>query len=186
GCLAERVGELAEVRAGGLEVLVRAEGGDDPAGEGGVRGESVVRGEIVDRVVGGGQHGDVELVEQGAGPVLGPGELLGDLVVQRVGGAGVQHGLQAEDIVELVLHPVAGGGAGVGVPVLGQQVPGAAGGGLVQRALAHAEVREVHAAGVHQAVDVVVGRDEQRGRVTERLVVEQQPGVDVPVGRDDR
>src|SRR5699024_1074564 len=93
GGLAERVGELAEVRAGGLEVLVRAEGGDDPAGEGGVRGERVVRGEVVDGIVGGGQDGDLELVEQGAGSVLGPGELLGDLVVHRVGGARVQHGL---------------------------------------------------------------------------------------------
>src|SRR5690606_6284627 len=74
----------------------------------------------------------------------------------------------------------------VGVPVRGQQVPGPAGGLLVQRALAHAEVGEVHAARVHEPVDVVVRGDEQRGRVAEGLVVEQEARIDVPVGRDDR
>ncbi len=56
----------------------------------------------------------------------------------------------------------------------------------VSSRLADAERLERHPAGVEQPRDVVVGRDEQRRRVGERAVVEQQARVDVPVGRDDR
>src|SRR5699024_352527 len=111
---------VAEVQAAGAHGLVGAVvgAGVDPGGlAGGGGGERGVRGEVVDGVVGGRHDGDLELVEQCAGAELGAGELLGDRVVHRVGGARVQHGLEAEDLVELVLHPVAGGGAGVGVPV---------------------------------------------------------------------
>src|SRR5699024_9882826 len=51
GSLAQSLGQLAEVGAGRLEVLVRAEGGDDAAGEGRVLRQGRVGGEVVDRVV---------------------------------------------------------------------------------------------------------------------------------------
>src|SRR5690625_6729860 len=64
-CALPIFGQLAEVGAGRLEVLVRAEGGDDAAGEGRVLRQGRVGGEVVDRVVGGGEHLDAEALEQG-------------------------------------------------------------------------------------------------------------------------
>ena len=55
-----------------------------------------------------------------------------------------------------------------------------------ERTLSDAERVERDADGVQQPRHVVVGRDEQRGGIAERLVVEQQPRVDVAVRRDHR
>ena len=173
-------------RSGHLQVPVRPEGGEHAAGEAGIRGQGGVGGEVVARVVGGGQHLDAEPLEQRPGPVGVLGEPLGDLVVDRVRGLCRRPDGDVEDLGELRLEPVPRRRTAEQGPVLAQPAPHLAGLRLGELAAAHAEVVQRDAAGVQEAGDVVVGRDEERGRIRERHVVGEHAGVDVPVRREDR
>ena len=169
---------------GGVEILVGPERGEHAAGERRVGGERCVHREVVHGVVGGGEHLDAEALEQGARAVRGVAESSGDLVVDGVGRLGRGLDVDVEERGELVRQPVARCGAGVEVPMARERAPGLARVG--GPAAADAEGREVDACGVQQARDVVVVRDEQVGRVGERLVIEQQRRGDVAVRGDDR
>ena len=112
------------------------------------------------------------------------GEGGGELVVDGVGLVGAEAvGVDAEDVGELLLEPVAGGGAGEEVPVRGEDTPGLPG----ARALGAADAQLVqrHARGVQDAAQVVVGADDQGRRVREGGVVDEHLRVEVAVRGDD-
>jgi hypothetical protein len=186
GRLAQPRHRLGPVRAGRFQIAVGAEGGDDPAVPGGVRGERAVRREVVAGVVGGGQDLDAEAPEQGAGPEGVVGEPLGDPVVDPVRAVRARTLGDAEDLGQLRLEPVPDGGAAEDGPVRAQPAPHGPRLGLRQRAAAHAQLRQGHAGGVQQPGHVVVRGDQQARRVGERCVVGQQPGVHVTVRGEDR
>ena len=94
--------------------------------------------------------------------------------------------VDVEDVGQLGLEPAAHRRAAVDVPVRAEQPPHLPGLRLRQAGRADPERVQPDPAGVQQPGHVVVGGDEQRGRIGERLVVEQQPGVDVAVRGDDR
>ena len=186
GGLAQLGHRVRPAGLGGLEVAVRAEGRDDPARPGRVGGERGVRGQVVARVVRGGQHRDPEPLVERPRPVGVGGQPLGQLVVDRVGRVRRRARRDVEDVTQLRLQPVAHRGAAVDVPVRAQQPPHLPGLRLGKRAAAHAKLVQRDAAGVQQPGDVVVRGHEQRRRIRERRVVQQQPRIDVAVRRDDR
>ena len=169
-----------------LEVAVRAEGRDDPPRPGRVGRERGVRGQVVARVVGGGQHRDLEPLIERPRPIGVGRQPLGQLVVDRVGRRRRRAHPDVEDVAQLRLQPVAHRCAAVGIPVRTQQPPHLPGLLLGQRTTAHAELVEPNSVGMQQPGHVVVRGHEQRGRVGERRVVEQQSRVDVTMRRDDR
>ena len=57
---------------------------------------------------------------------------------------------------------------------------------VTERVAAHTERGQRDAGGVQQTGHVVVGRDEQRGGIGEREVVDEQSRIDVTVRGDDR
>ena len=73
-----------------VEVGIGAEGGQDAAVEGGVLGDRLVAGEAVQGVVRGGQHLDVEVLEELAGRKPGSSQPGGYRVVAGVGGLGAE------------------------------------------------------------------------------------------------
>ena len=170
----------------GLEIAIRAERRDDPARPGRVGGECGVRGQVAAGVVRGRQDRDPEPLVERARAIGVGGQPLGDPVVDRVRRLGRRHQVHLEDVRELCLEPPPHRRAAVDVPVRAQQPPHLPGLRLVQRAAAHTERVQPDPAGMQQPGDVVVRSDEQRGRIQERLVVEQQPRIDVPVRGDDR
>ena len=169
-----------------LQVAVGPERRDDPPRPGRVGGEGGVRGQVVAGVVGGGQHLDAEPVVQRPRPVAVLGQPVGHLVVDGVGRLGGGAHRHLEDLGQLRLQPVPDGRAAVDVPVRAEQPPHLARLGLGELAAAHAERVQWDPAGVQQPGHVVVGRHQQARRVGERLVVEEQPRVDVAVRGQDR
>ena len=87
---------------------------------------------------------------------------------------------------QLGLEPEAHRRAPEQVPAFAQQPPRRPRRVFGERALPDPEVVEPDPVGVQQPRHVVVGGHEQRRRVGERLVVEQQPRIDVTVRRDHR
>ena len=153
-----------------LEVAIGPEGRDHAAGPRRVGGERRVRGEVVARVVGGGQDRDPEPLEQGARPEGGLGEPRRQLVVDRVRRRGGRTALDAEDLHQLVLEPVADRRAAEDVPVGAHPPPDVPRLRLGRGPCADPERVERDARGVQQAGHVVIGRHQQRRRVGERLV----------------
>ena len=184
-----RAGHLGQPRhplrpagAAELEVAIGPEGRDHAAGPRRVGGQRRVRGEVVARVVGGGQHRDPEPLEQGARPEGGLGEAGRQLVVDRVRRVGGRTALDAEDLHQLVLEPVPDGRAAEHVPVGAHPPPDVPRLRLGRGRLRDTERVERDARRVQQARHVVVGRHQQRRRVRERLIREQQARVHVSVG----
>ena len=173
-------------RARRLQVAVRPEGRDHPARPRRVSGERGVRGQVVARIVGGGEHLDPEPIEEGARPVRVLGEPVGELVVDRVRGLRGRSLRHAEDLGELGLQPEAHRRSAEDVPMRAQRAPDLARRRLVELALPDAERVKLHAARVQQARHVVIGRDEQARRILERLIVEEDPRIDVAVRGDHR
>ena len=97
GDLAEAVDVGGEARELGIDHRVGAVGGDDPAVPAAVA-DHLVPAQVVERAVGGGDHLDVEALEERARPELGAGEAVGDLVVDGVGGRGRERLVEAEDV----------------------------------------------------------------------------------------
>ena len=87
---------------------------------------------------------------------------------------------------ELRLQPEAHRRAAEDGPVLAQPPPDRARGVLGERPWPTPSASSGTPDGVQQPRHVVIGRDEQRRGVRERLVVEQQARIDVAVRRDDR
>jgi hypothetical protein len=139
-----------------------------------------VVGQVVERVVGGGEHVYAEAPEQLARPELRGGEDVVDGVVDLVGGLGAELLVDAEDGGESLVEPVPGGGPVEQVPVPGESAPDLPGWRV------RAEVVERHTRRVEQPGDVVVLDDEQVGRVRKGCVEVEQPGRHVAVRRDDR
>ena len=171
-----------EVRSGRVEVGVRAERRSHPSAQGTALAQPRVRGEIVQRIVGGGQHGDAELVEQRLRAEALSRQGRRDRVEGAIGGGRGELVLHAEPVAQRALEPEPRRGAGEQVPALGEEPPRRA---RVDRS-ADAEVGEVHAVGVQQPRHVMVRRDQQGGRIGESPVLGEHRGVDVPVRRDDR
>jgi hypothetical protein len=182
---AERVDQLTPVASARLQVAVGAEGRQHPSGHRGVVADGRVVGQVVARVVRGGQHLDAEALQQRPRPEVGPAHRRRDLVVDRVGGGGGRPYGHPEDLGELALQPEPARRAAEGVPVGAQRPPGRPRpvGGC--RA-AGAEALQRNAVGMQQPGDVVVGGDQQGGRIPERDVLRDPVGRHVPVRGDDR
>jgi hypothetical protein len=145
--------------------------------------------------VGGGEHLDVEALEQRARTELGADEPLGDLVVHAVGGGRRELHPHAEQLVQLVVEPHARRGAAEQVVVLGEAPPdharvaleGHAAGAVARLRPLHRDAQRFQgdALGVEHPEDVVVGRDEERRGLGERQVVGEEGRVDVAVRADE-
>jgi len=183
--LGEGVDEAVPVDARRLEVLVRAERGRDLTRPGGVVLELDVVRQVVARIVRGGDELDLEAVVQRARQERRRLQLLGDRVVDLVRGLGRRGDVDPEDVGELGLEPELDRAAPVDLPVGAEEAERVAGAVGAEVLLTHAEVGERDPVGVQHPIDVVVGRDQQRGRVAERHVVGQPLGRHVPVGGDD-
>ena len=187
------VGELAEpgqvlLPAGRVDVhqCVGTEGRDDPVAQTRVAQRLVV-GEVVDGRVGGREQLDVEAVEQSARPEAGLRQLLGDAVVDRVRALGRGLHVDAEDLDQLVLEPVAAGSGAEQVPLAAEPAPDDPGVGLAGAAVAarDAEVLQRDPLRGEHPGDVVVGHHEELGRVGVRRVGDQVRGIDVAVHADE-
>ena len=143
--------------------------------------------QVVERALGGGDHLDVEALEEGARPVFRTGERLRDGVVGEVRGLGGQAPLEAEEGREGVVEPGPGRGAAEEMVVLREEAPDPTPVGLNGPAVtpAHAEVLESHALAVQHPEDVVVRHDEEPGRIGKGLVLRVPARVGMPVRRDD-
>ena len=144
--------------------------------------------QVVERAVGGADRLDVEAFVEGAGAQVGPRERLRDRVVEPVGVGGAEPLLDAEDLRQRMLEPVPRRRAPEQPEVLREQAPDGAPVGLDRAAVAarHPERLKRHALRVQHAEDVVVGLDEQLGRVGEGQVLGIPPRVRVAVRRQDR
>ena len=169
-----------------LEETIGPERGDDSAAPRRIGGQGPMGRQLADRVVGGGQDLEPEPVVERPRPHPGRRQALGDGVVQSVGGGGRRPGAHPEDVDEFGLQPRPHGRSGEHVPMGAERPPGRAGTSLVEIAPTDPEVLEGHATGVEQAGHVVVGGDQQRRRIGERGVVDQQGGIDVTVRGQER
>ena len=113
------IGELRGIR---VEVLVGPERRKDPGLD--VRtAQGGMVGEIVERIVRGGEHLDPESLQQRERPVVGLSELAADLVEGRVGGVRAEWVVDAEHRGERLLDPVAGRRSREHVPVRRDRAP---------------------------------------------------------------
>src|SRR5205823_3399046 len=86
---------------------------------------------------------------------------------------------------ELPFQPVPDRGAPIDVPVLTEPPPRFPCIGFGKRIAPDAKGGEWHSAGVKQPGDVVIWCDEQAGWIAERLVMQKQLRVDVPMWGND-
>jgi hypothetical protein len=145
-----------------------------------------VAGEVVQRVVGGGEDFDVEVLEQLAWPEPRLLQLGADGVIGGVRRRGTGLLGQAENALELVAQPVAGRRSLEQWPRGAELAPDAA--GLGRRSGGGGggtQPLQRHAAGVDQAGDVVVRADQQRGGIRKRGVVFDDGCINVAVRRND-
>ncbi|GFJ87625.1 hypothetical protein Prum_012670 [Phytohabitans rumicis] len=182
----EVLDRVAPARAGHLQVTIGAERRRHARRNGLVGGDGGVSVKAVGGIVGGRQERDAEALQQGPRAVPRLRQLGGDMVVELVGICGVGTVGDAEDVRELAGQPILHRGAPKHRPVGAEQSPRLPGAILRQRSFADAEPVQRHTARVQQPRHVVIRLDEQRGRVGERDVIAQDPGVDVPVRGDDR
>ena len=186
GALPHPRDRIAPAGLRGLQVGVGTEGRDDAARPLRVGGQRSVRAEVRAGIVRGRENLQPEALVQGTGPECVPGEPLGDVVVDRVGGLRRRAQGDVEDLGQLGLEPEPDGRAPQDRPALAQHPPHPPRRLLRERFLPDAQLVQPGAVGVQQPRHVVIGRDEQRRRVGERVVLQQPQRVDVPVGRDQR
>jgi hypothetical protein len=110
------------------------------------------------------------------------------VVVELVGGIGAELLVDAEDLGEGVVEPHLRRGPAEEPVVLGEAPPDrpAVHFGRIAFGGGDAELAGGDALAVEHPGQVVVGDDEQAGRVGERAVLRHQARVDVPVGADQR
>ena len=170
----------------GIDDRIRAIGRDDapaPAR----RLDGLVMVERVGRAFGRSQKFDIEPVEKRTGPVGIRLERVIDRVVIGVRGGCIQRLGQPEDIAEHIVQPHAGRCAPEEIVILREGPPGLAriGAGLARLAR-HPQRIEAHALAVQHAVDVMIRRKEEFGRIAERGVIGKPGRVRMPVRADDR
>jgi hypothetical protein len=147
---------------GGVGVGVRPEGGQHPAVPVRVGGQRPVVAQVVGRVVGGGQRGQVERAVQRAGPVARLGQPPGQLVEQLVGGVRTRLHPHLEHIVQLRLQPLPGRRSQEQRPVRAEGAPHLPRPGrrAAPLAVGQPEPLQGHPVGVQQPGDVVVRGDQ--------------------------
>ena len=186
GDLAQTSDGARPAALGSLEITIRAKRRDHPTRPGRVGRQARVRREVVTRVVGRGEHGDVEAGEQRPWPIGVLGQQPGEVVVDGVGAVGRRPDCEAEDIGELGLKPVPHRGGAEDMPVRAEQTPGLACGLLTERSLPDPQRVQRNPGRMQQPGHVVVGGHEQLSGVPERHVVQQDRRVHVTVRGDDR
>jgi hypothetical protein len=142
--------------------------------------------QVIARVVGGGQHLDLETFVQCPGPELRVGETAADLVIYLVGGLGTRSNRDTEDLTQLGVQPEPHRSAAVSAPMRAkdsERIPGCL---LGQRALPDTERGQLYAVRVQDPVDVMVRGDQQGCRIAERDVLGQPLRRHMSVWRDDR
>ncbi len=167
-----------------VDVGIRPEGGDHPAAERAVRGDGGMVLQVIERIIRGGEHLDVEVGEE----LAWAERRLTQTRLEGIEGA-VRRGfgnllVQLEDVLEFRADPVSGRGSLEQRPRLAELAPHGpwvrvGDGSLV-------EPVERHAAGMDETDNIVVRGDQQRCRIGERCVLGQHGGVDVAVRGNDR
>ena len=175
GRLGEAIQVLDEVGTVGIDHVVRAEGGHDPALPPTGR-DLRVRLERIERRVGGGQELDAEAFVERAWPEGVVGERRHDLVVHLVRGLGTEGDRHPEHLGEGVVEPQLRGRGPEQVVVVGEGLPDPPAVRLHLHAVAsrHAEAFERHALAVQHAEQVVVPGHQLAGRVPDDPVVREQ------------
>ena len=179
---AEVLEVLGEPLVVGVDHGVRTEGRDHAATES-VGGEALVMAEFAQRRIGGGDDLDAESVEQRARAERIIGETLGDLVIGLVCGRAVEPDAHTEHVAERVIEPQPRRSSPEQVHVAGEGPPCVARSGHVANSVGRpdAERLERHALAVEHPHEVVVGRDEQVGRIGEGFVVGEPSWIGVAV-----
>ena len=168
----------------GIDVGVGAEGRQHPPLERRIRGQRAVGCEVIERIVRRGEHLDAEPVEERTRAELRLLQCGLNAVVDAVGGHLVELLVDPEQRGQLVGQPVAARGAGEAMPILRQAAPDRPGVDGAARVESH--LPEFQSSRMQHPCHVVIASDQQLCRVTERLVVEKKPWIDVTVRRDDR
>ena len=187
GELAELLQVVVESVRVRIDDIVRPVGRDDAAVPAALANGDVVH-QVVERRLGGGQRLDVETFEQRARTELRLLQFLGDGVVGLVGVGRRQRDRRVEHARQHPVEPHARGRAAEQVVVAGKQPPDLARIALGHPAIdaRHAEVFELDALAVEHAKHVVIGREQQAGRIGERHVVREPFRIGMPVRADDR
>ena len=142
----------------------------------------------IERVLGGRQHLDAEPVKQRPRPELRLCQAFGDPVVVCVGGLRAKWLVQVEKLLEGEVQPQPGRCAAEQMVVFGKAAPDRAhvrlGRPSIERQYSERLVGDSLAD--QHAQDVMVGPDQQRGRIGERRVGCKPLGIAMPVRADDR
>src|ERR1700682_205984 len=148
---------------------------------------------MLERVAGGvsrRQHFYLEPLEQRARTEFRRLQPLRDSIVHLRRGCSAQLRLNAEHFPQLVLEPCARWRGAEQLPMIGERLPDLAWILLGVRRLSvyrsDAQQLERHAARVQHPEDVVVGLDEKRRWIRERVVGRKNRRINVPVWGDDR
>ena len=176
-------GKSVEVR---VDDTVGPVGGDDPALPAAVPDFGVPL-QIVERALGGGDHLDVEALEKGARAESVLGQAVRDPVVMRIGVGGGERFIDAEQGLQHIVEPQTRRRATEQVIVLGKAPPDGAALGFDRCSVKarHPKVLETDALAEQHAVDVMIGNDEQPGRIGKGLVERIPAWIRMAVGTDD-
>src|SRR5215471_12466329 len=186
-------GNLTEMRYVGGEAIelriddwIRTVRSDDPPLPAACTDLDVLRQEI-ERGLGGCQDLDVESLEQSARPELRFRETVVDGVEDAVCRFGGQSLADAEDLLERVVEPDSRRSAAEQVIVCSEASPDLARIWLHSATITprDRQVLQPQSLTVEHAEDVMIRRDEQSGRIAERLVVCEPLRVGMAMGADD-
>lgn len=186
GLLGEYLHRAGELLMLDVDHRIGTIGGDHPAFPAAIV-DGVVRRQVVLRPLGGGQEADVEPVEQRPRLERVGRELFVDRVVIMIRSARIERHVEAEHLAEHMAQPHRRGRAAEEVGMFGERPPCRARIGRRHPGLArHAQVVERHTLRIEHAVDVVIRREQQFGRVRP-VGVGREPGrIGMPVRADDR
>ena len=144
--------------------------------------------QVVECAIGGRDRLDPEALVQRPGPVLGPLQPLGDMVIGGVRGFGRQPAVPAEDLLERMLDPQPRRGRAEQVPVRREQPPDRAAVGLGRATIGarHAQPLQRDALRAEHPEHVVVGGDEQLRRIGEGGILGIPARIGMTMRRQDR
>ena len=146
--------------------------------------------QVVERALGGGDRLDAEALEQRAGPELRPGEAVGDVVVDGVGGRRPTGASSRPKTFSKVwsshIRLTACRGAGDSSRRSAARSCARRSRSAPPSTRGHAEIGQRHALRAEHAEDVVVGGDEQLGGVGKGRVLGEPARVGVAVRAEDR
>jgi len=181
GQLREPVEICLEPLEFGIDHRVGTIGGNDPPSPAAIVNGAMVL-QRVERVLGRGEELDVEPLEQRTRAELLPLELCGDRVETEIGGFAVKPHVQPEHLGEHPVEPDSRRRSPKQVVPLGEDAP------RFPRIGRGADAKRLqrHALRMEHAEQVMVGLEQQLGRVAEGLVEREPGGIGVPMGADDR